>query len=134
LPWLKRRVQRVRGWLHFWCPDSLDANVECLFNAQIQRFRTDEISGAVVQPNLLATNILAQDETVYWRQQRHVATSSAWTNPQSTVFRGSIFINAPVKVVLDEEETAGMRLTWKVWNGSVRLYVRSRIRTLVSSG
>lgn len=135
LPWLRRTVVRVRGWLHFWSPDYYTGNMEAMFNAQIQRFATDRDVGTIVQPTFLATDAESADETVYWRHQRWLAHSSSWTTPDDFAsFRGSVFIDRRLRVMLDEEETLGMRLTWKFWSGSGRLNVRSRIRTQVESG
>lgn len=136
LPWLRRTVKRVRGWLYVHSPDYLAGNHEMLVNVQLEKFRTDPLTGVVLgTPNFLATNEFEVENTIYWQWQRHLFHSSSWTSPEDyNTFKHSIYVNASMNVRLDEIETLGIRITNRGFLSGARLLVRPMLRTYVVSG
>ncbi len=136
LPWAKRRVLRVKGWVHFYSPDYYTGNFEALWTAQMEKGRTQPTTGAVMPFGAgLATGYESMDFTTYWKRQQYVVHSSSWTTPDDYAsFRGSWFVNARMNVLLDEQETLAFRATWRVYLGSGRLRIRPQLRTYVTNG
>jgi len=135
LPWFKRRVKRVRGWVHTSSPSYFTGNAEMLATLQLERVRTDAIDGTVVIPGGLSTGYDQQDVTTYGKWQHYVVHHSTWLSPDDfTTFKKSFFIDKQVNVALDELETLALRVTWRNFESTPRLYVRPFLRTLVSTG
>jgi len=136
LPWLKRTVLGVRGWIHAWSPDYFVGNNEMLWMFQIERFRTDTTTGNIIgTPNELGVNAIEADHRVYWRHQRWLAHSSSWTSPEDfNTMKISVFVNARFKMPLDDVEVAGLRMTNRGFASGGRMNVRCMLRTLVQSG
>lgn len=137
LPWPRRRVLRVKGWVHTSSPSYFTGNAEMLLSLQLEKVLTDPATGNVVPyaPSLLSTNLERMDATTYGKWQHYLAHHSSWTSPDDfTTFKKSFFINKKLNVVLDEFETLAMSITWRCFEGTPRLLVRPFLRTLVQTG
>jgi len=135
LPWFRRRVLRVRGWVHCSSPNYFTGNAEMLATLQLERVRTDAIDGTVIIPGDIATTFDQMDVTTYGKWQHYLAHHSTWLSPDDfTTFKKSFFIDKKVNVMLDELETLALRITWRCYESTPRLFARTQLRTLVSTG
>jgi len=134
LPWPKRKVLRVRGWVHTSSPNYFTGNAEMLATLQLERARTDAIDGTVIIPGDIATTFDQMDVTTYGKWQHYLAHHSSWLSPDDfTTFKKSFFIDKKVGIVLDELETLALRITWRCFEATPRLFVRPFLRTLVTN-
>lgn len=139
LPWPRRTCLRVKGWLHMFSPDYFDGTVEYSIVSQLEKFQVDSDSGVcIMDVNPLLDANYADTHPVYWKNFQHLYHNSGWTTPDDfDTFKRSIFINASMKVRLDERETIGLHLQHTNWNGAsptTRTFIRPMLRTLVETG
>lgn len=135
LPWFKRRVLRVRGWVHTSSDSYFTGAAEMLLTMQLEKAPVDPDIGVVIPQVNIATTYNQMDTTTYGKWQHYLVHYSSWTSPDDfTTFKKSFFIDKKVNVVLDELETFALRITWRNFLATPRLNVRPFLRTLVSTG
>jgi len=134
MPWPRRRVLRVAGWIHFFASEILSGQEEGLLMFWIQRFQVARDSGAILLPLQDMWSPISAEERAYFRHQRHFASFTGYPD-ENNVMRGSVAVNARMNVQLDEQEVVGLRVGWRMWSAAgPRMIVRPRLRTLVQMG
>jgi len=138
MPWPKRTVLRVRGWLHLFSPDYFVGTTEMMVVSQIERFQVDIDSGVAILPQEDLLDAAYSDvEVVYWKNQQHLYHNSTWTSPEDfNTFKRAIYIDRRMRVPLQEREVIvlHMQLTNFAASVTARVFVRPFIRVLVQMG